>query len=501
MGKRIHIFSVVTILLMVGGMAIAKPISNVTANANSAQTHWEGVDAMGAVVVDEECPIEVQHEKLVFDIPQFPSNYYPDIEDFAGYNASVSATYTFYNPADYTVKATLAFPFGAQPYYVPYVYDEERDASVPYSDTDKFAIMVDGQEIEKELRYTLAGVHGGFDLSECLPYLGNTFVEDEFYKRNTTVTKYCYEVSGIPEDIRSAYASFYHTCDSAKTRIWRNTSGGVKDAGDGLYTGGFVENGEILTIYALGEPLPYEPAWKIYENAGMKKEIAGSVIENVSKRDTLTFEEFAFLHYFGEFNAQSNISQVDWYNAVIYSLNQAQTDYGYIDFYDYYGDMPANLMRWYQYDIEIPAKGTLVNTVTAPIYPSIDLKWEPSIFEYTYLWSPAKTWKKFGKLDIEIHTPYYLINNNTFEKTETGYALSLDGLPEDSGELVFTLSTDENPKRPLNASGCLYGCMFAFLLPYSLLDNAIGCSSVVGICAGCAPILLTAGVLLFKKRK
>lgn len=34
-----------------------------------------------------------------------------------------------------------------------------------------------------------------------------------------------------------------------------------------------------------------------------------------------------------------------------------------------------------------------------------------------------------------------------FEKTESGYALSLDGLPD--GELEFTLSAEEKPKPPL----------------------------------------------------
>ena len=100
-------------------------------------------------------------------------------------------------------------------------------------------------------------------------------------------------------------------------------------------------------------------------------------------------------------------------------------------------------MRWYQYEITLEPKQRIVNTVTAPIYPSIDSSYEPAIFEYTYLLSPAKTWKEFGNLDIVINTPYYLIENSIegFEYKNPGYELHLTGLPEE--ELVFTLCSEE----------------------------------------------------------
>ena len=148
MRKRVRLHLAFASLLLAGTMSIIIPMSDIIASANSAQTHWEGVDTMGAVVMDQECPIEVKHEKLLFNIPQFPSNYYANTEDFAAYNASVSATYTFYNPADYTVKATLAFPFGTIPYYAPYIYDEEADEGRPFLDTEKYGITVNGEEYD-----------------------------------------------------------------------------------------------------------------------------------------------------------------------------------------------------------------------------------------------------------------------------------------------------------------------------------------------------------------
>lgn len=77
------------------------------------------------------------------------------------------------------------------------------------------------------------------------------------------------------------------------------------------------------------------------------------------------------------------------------------------------------------------------------------MRYEPDVFGYTYLLSPARTWKSFGELEIVINTPYYVSSCSIdgFTKTESGYTIKLDRLPD--GELTFNLSTAENPTRPV----------------------------------------------------
>ena len=79
-------------------------------------------------------------------------------------------------------------------------------------------------------------------------------------------------------------------------------------------------------------------------------------------------------------------------------------------------------MRWYEYEITIAPKESIVNTVTAPIYPEIDLNYEPDIYSYTYLLSPASTWASFGEIEIVINTPFYITDNtiDCFEKKANG---------------------------------------------------------------------------------
>ena len=55
---------------------------------------------------------------------------------------------------------------------------------------------------------------------------------------------------------------------------------------------------------------------------------------------------------------------------------------------------------------------------------------------------------QFGELDITVNTPYYMTECGIdgFTRTDSGYALTLPGLPE--GELTFTLSEAERPQPP-----------------------------------------------------
>ena len=100
------------------------PISGNTAYANSALKYWEGVTASGAIVINENVPIVVENENLTFDINEFPAkeDYYSGTSQ--NYTSKVTAEYSFYNPSEYEVTATLLFPYGNLPMYANNSNDE-----------------------------------------------------------------------------------------------------------------------------------------------------------------------------------------------------------------------------------------------------------------------------------------------------------------------------------------------------------------------------------------
>ena len=137
-------------------------------SANSAQQHWSGTDASGAVITDGDSPIVVEKELLAFDLNEFPDNYYSDDSDFLSYTGKVTAEYTFYNPSNITVTATLAFPFGNLPGY-----------GYGCDDVDKYGVSVNGEQIEASIRHTpylYSYSNKRFDLDGSLDLLNNDYI-------------------------------------------------------------------------------------------------------------------------------------------------------------------------------------------------------------------------------------------------------------------------------------------------------------------------------------
>ena len=421
----------------------------VPASANSAQTQWRGTDATGAIVADEDCPIVVEHELLTFDIGQFPDSYYREVSEYLAYSGSVTAEYTFYNPSDYNVEATLVFPFGAIPDY-GLIRDRETDELLRYSDTEKYTIAVDGNTVDRTLRHTLALWGDQFELDKDMAKLHDGFMDDPFYSPDMTVTRYTYTPSNVDtETYNAANAAFILSADPIKTRVYMEGQNGGKLLDNAVQMEGWVDLDEPFVVNVIGEPLEQMPDWKFYENGACEDEIDGTM--TLTNTETTTLKEFLLQDH----DPASDILDYDWYNAMITAMHYFEWEYGAVSSTELGFDISDRLMRWYEYEISIGPGERIVNTVMAPIYPDINSRYEPPIFEYTYLLSPAQTWAEFGNLDIVVNTPYYMTVSGPegFQYNNPGYELHLTGLPE--GELTFTLCAEAEPKAP-SAMGYVY---------------------------------------------
>lgn len=399
-------------------------------HANSAQRHWSGTDSTGSLIKDKNCPLAVDREVLTFDVQEFPKNYYSSAEEFLTYTGKVTAEYTFRNPADYTVTATLVFPFGNLPHYGEYIYDSPTDKYTAASDTEKYGVKVNGKPIEATVRHTLKDRGTPFSLNEDMPKLTNGYIADSFFRPDLPVWVQQYSVEGINPENQAATAAFVLREEPTKTRVLWEEKSGIATLNDGLRISGWAKTGDTLTVYIFGEPPKDGIAWSLYENGACKKKIDGNITLKYSEQ--ITFRDFAFREY----DNSSGISESDWYNAQVAFLNAGSEEWRQGGIYT--EKSAFSLMRWYEYTLTLEPGQILTNTVTAPLYPAIDAGYTPSIYIYTYLLSPAKTWAQFGELKIVVNTPYYMTENDqgSFSKTEKGY------------ELTFTLSESEHPRPP-----------------------------------------------------
>lgn len=409
-------------------------------HANSAQRHWSGTDSTGALVKDKNCPLVVDKELLTFDVQEFPKNYYNNIEEFLAYTGKVTAEYTFRNPADYTVTATLVFPFGNLPHYGEYIYDSYTGRHTAALETDRFGVAVNGKLIKANVRHTLKDRGTQFSLDEDMPKLTDGYIADSFFRPDLPVWVQQYSVEGIDPENQAATAAFVLREDPTKTRVLWEEKSGMAALKDSIRISGWAKNGDRLTVYIFGE-LPKDGiAWSLYENGACEKKTDGNI--TLKHSEQMIFRDFAFRGY----DNSSGISGSDWYNAQVAFLNAGSEEWQWGGIYT--EKSAFSLMRWYEYTLTLEPGQTLTNTVTAPLYPAIDAGYTPSIYTYTYLLSPAKTWAQFGDLKIVVNTPYYMTENNqgSFLGTEKGYELTMPGLPEK--ELTFTLSEAEHPRPP-----------------------------------------------------
>lgn len=422
----------------------------VTAYANSAERYFTGVDATGAIMKDSQSPVIVEKEILTFDLQNLPKNYYGDEEEFIAYDGKVTAQYTLYNPSEYTVTSTLLFPFGNSPSYNGGHFDDNGDYT-DFDDTEKYDITLDGDVTERVIRHSLSDNYSQFDTEKDLGAIHDDFISGGFYRPDLTVTKYTYSVSGVDESKYKAASAAFDVENSARTITYFPDMSGGRILNNGkMRVSSWIDNGDEIAVFAIGDPFTTPPEIKIYKDGGVDdgEEIGGEA--TLANTQTLTLKELALSNRSND----SAVSEIDWYNAFIAESESELGSFSVpvVSLSRFTNCFKNSLMRWYEYKITLSPGQRAENCVTAPLYPDIDGSRTPTQYAYTYLLSPAKTWKSFGQIEIYVNTPYYLSNSSIegFSKTESGYKLNLGGLP--LGELQFVLTTSKIPENSNNTN-------------------------------------------------
>ena len=411
-------------------------IVNISCFANSGPSYWQGSDATG-VVMRENCPLTVEKEILTFDIYNQADFYSEHNEaEFTEYTDKFTAEYTFHNPTDVDITAQLAFPLGIMPHYV----------NLPRN-MEKYIVSVDGKPIEKEIRYTKSDKDYEFDFNVELPKLIDGYMKDEFFSPDMTVTKYTL-ITHTDEEInhkRQLRIKLNGINPQVRRVLPIRIDSYTKRQGLGIQVTASIYNSHEPVLYVIGQPFDEFPEYGFYHSWEDNAKEVEATLE--IKEETTTLENM-LTELCKNQNTVWNVSPQDTYNMFISS--RVTEDYyereGIIHTEDIYF-YDNNLLCWYLYEITVPTGETVTNTVTAPLYPAVELRYTPQKYRYTYLLSPAQQWARFEHLEININTPFYMLetNQDIFEKTETGYSYKGIGLPE--GELEFVLCASENPQK------------------------------------------------------
>ena len=412
--------------------------------ANSAAIIPEEMGFSGIVVSGEKTPLRVMHEFLEFNISDFPSSS----SDFSlkDYSASVKAEYTINNPTEQTVTTRLLFPFGTKPSYL-----QLKD----YDDSSKYSIKVDGKDTFYVLRHTYTELMESFNLETQLARLSDDYVIRGIMAKDTEVFKYTFTASELPEGVDRAF--FEISLPKMKDKaimVEEYSYCSLED--DELTLTVSAAAGDEIVIYALGKRRQEleDSVWVAYGDSELKSTVDAEL--EVKSCEETTFFDLVMTSY----DEKGAVSKLDWFNAIVESIDAGSAGCGVLLTPLNKFDISDSLMCWYDYSVTVEPDGTVVNTVTAPVYPEINSRYSPRVYHYTYLSTPAKTWSSFGSLVVKINTPYEMVSTSekndrdydNFKKTNEGYEIFYHTLPD--YDISFSLSEDDDPTyNPLGNGG------------------------------------------------
>lgn len=370
------------------------------AKANSAQTRWEGTTSTGITISGNgDSPIVVDSELLTFDITNEVGPYSSEDQPLN----TVTARYTFRNPTDSEITVFAVFPFmdGRNGYDYGSI-----------SDGKFYDITVDGVSANSTVRATYYNRDDEFDLEKEISNVTDEYKTADDWNLSEKVYRYKLQIdndfSGATEEYRSLYIKL-----QLPYNVNLFSENYINDYERSFVGGSLISlarNAEtqFIEFYTVGEPLDIA---EIVENAEFVYykdyhhylPISGFGVR-VAEQNELTFEDLVYLYH----TEDSKISRLDWHNIVFEKYNSQSSHYG--NSLSIFNISSYEIRRWYGYEMKFAPHQTLVNEVKSPLFPGIDKGYEPTVYTYNYLLSPASTWASFKDLTIVVNTPFHILD-------------------------------------------------------------------------------------------
>ena len=396
-------------------------------------------------------PLCIRSLDVTWEIGQAPMDWYRE-EDFAAFlefQPRVIAKYVLENPTDQTVLEGMYLPLSQTPEYTTFEVSVSRIAQAS-------KITLGENEITPKIRYAYASEaqnrydHIVYENDGTMQMLQAETVANlraTPLPADTPVTVYSY----VPrKEIKQNSGSQMLDCRVQVTKssplvfipgMW---SYEAKPGVSGTYVelGGYVDYGEVIYLYAIGEGEPLVDSWKVGRFSAKDEMICQG-------KQVTTLGELAMQYY----EKDSGISEQDWYCAVNAMLQKQRVEGTCVvsDTARVGWDVRTLLQPMLHYEIELAPHTTAKHTVEMLAYPG---QWPSGSRKFTLgTWCfvpPAPgTFADVGEVSLHILTPLYMVEvsyyhthaKGDYEQTEQGYFMRI----EPSTPIVrFTLSNKED---------------------------------------------------------
>jgi hypothetical protein len=415
-------------------------------SANSGPIYWQGYPSSEILAVDENCPIEVESEKLYFDLSGGSANSHT-------ISGEVTAAYEMVNPTDKALSVQMAFPFVS---------------SLNALSKDDIAVTADGTALPYEL-YIGAAVNDfqqqengtAFAFDDIVSNISNSPYKASHFSGDETGRLYTLEVTPASEQRINLAVEFKF--DSTETKVLTSGFNRYERNDSSVRIAAWCYKPEKLEILVLGDDIDYDIT--AYTDGELKERTdlytCQASAEKI-KLDAYLMDRIE--EYKREIAAQTetrqpepiNIAKTQLYNLYASALDKIFTAHeGYGMFSDLLEQDHFARILTIVYSVDFKANSKRKVSVGCRATGTMDRRRTPSpVYTFSYILNPAKNWAGFKNIDIEIITPKeapYIVNSSIELKEENAgrYTASLDSLPD--SDFVFSIYEDRKITASIKA--------------------------------------------------
>ncbi len=400
--------------------------------ANSGPVFWQGYPSSDIMSIEDNSPIRVENENLVFDFSD---------SDISSYrvNGKVTATYEMFNPTNDLQSVQMAFPFvGRLDSLLP------EDIIITADDSVLTYDLYIGDVVNSYGNPSQRDQDVSFDFTNIVSSITESTYKGENFTENEKGKLYIIDVKPTT-DQRINFAVDFNF-DYENTKILTSGFNRYERNGEKTKVAAWCYEPETLEIYVLGEDIDLEI--NAYTD-GELKEKTDLYTHEISTKE-VEVRPYLMKYIKNNTNTKNGdmISDTRLYNLYAKALDEYFTrNMGYNSEHDlisqenyervltlvYTVDFPKNSGK--EVSVSYRTSGTMDRTETV----------EP-LYSFDYILNAAENWSEFKNLNIKIITPdeapYIVESNIEWTKEEKNvYTATLEDLPED--DLSFTLYENE----------------------------------------------------------
>ncbi|OEF95672.1 hypothetical protein [Desulfuribacillus alkaliarsenatis] len=438
--------------------------------ANAGPTYWQGYPASEILVVDENSPIKVIRENLVFDLRDI------DRLDFA-IHGQVTATYEMLNTSSNSQSVQMAFPLVST---INNLYNSDIIVQVDGVDIpfDVYA----GDDVSTFGNRFNGSIDEQFSFDNIVKGITNKKYQAKNFAKGQKGTLYKIIVQSTTEDrVNFAIDLEY---DSEKTKILAdgfNSYGGRESK---VTLGSRVSEPKELEVFVLGDPVQLEVSadidgkqkqegdFNLYEIIEQEVELVPYLISLMEKYQTVNYR-----HQDDNTNMSSELWKQQLYNVYAENIDRVLTQNNGFAMSRELLDV-NNYKRIFTivYTVEFPAEESKYVSVSYKVASTMDqTQTEKPMYRFDYLLNPAKKWLEFENLQIEIYTPEeasFIVESSIalVKQNDRFYKAHLDTLP--NHDFYFIIYEDKELAFKNTAYGAIKNSS-GYLIPGFVIMVAI----------------------------